>query len=126
MREREAGEGMRIMLRRGDASRVSFTSEYKDAQSSLSLDMRPTGAGGRVLEDIQSADDHSYPPADPSMVSLDGAAAAVVGNHAHNDSIGVASDKTLTLVKTMLSRAWSRASSASPRRSTAKTEVRND
>ncbi|KZV76767.1 phospholipid-translocating P-type ATPase [Peniophora sp. CONT] len=96
LREREAGEGMRIMLRRGDASRVSFTSEYKDAQESLSLDMRPMGPGGRVLEDIQSVDDHSYPPADPSMVSLDGAAAAVTGNHAHSDSIGVASDKTLT------------------------------
>ena len=56
LRDRDAGEGMRIMLRRGDESRVSFTSEYKDAQSSMSLDMRPTGPGGRVrLADFNAA-----------------------------------------------------------------------
>lgn len=74
LREREAGEGMRIMLSRGDGDRISM--------STLNLHAGPgdksAGAAGRHLEDIQSVDSHSYPP-DPSQVSLAGGAQQALG-----------------------------------------------
>ncbi|KAA1479229.1 phospholipid-translocating P-type ATPase [Dentipellis sp. KUC8613] len=69
LREREANEGMRIMLSRGDGERISMSRANLASSSSFSLDGR-YGAGGRRLEDIQSIDDHSYPPSEPSMASL--------------------------------------------------------
>ncbi|KAK7442780.1 phospholipid transporting ATPase [Stygiomarasmius scandens] len=66
LREREAGEAganMRIMLHRTNTSDTSgFTNNY--SESSFELPNR--GAGGRRLDDIQSIDSHSYPPADSS------------------------------------------------------------
>lgn len=78
LREREAGEGMRIMLSRGDGERISLGGP---SSSSFSLDGR-YGAGGRKLEDIQSVDSHSYPPGngvgEPSEISLVAGANQVV------------------------------------------------
>ena len=65
LRDREAGvagEGMRIMLAKAGESRASITSIHTTLGES-SLDYVPRGAGGRRLEDIQSVDSHSYPPA---------------------------------------------------------------
>ena len=62
LRDREAGEGMRIMLAKAGESRASITSIHTTLGES-SLDFVPRGAGGRRLEDIQSVDSHSYPPA---------------------------------------------------------------
>ncbi|THH16206.1 hypothetical protein EW146_g4397 [Bondarzewia mesenterica] len=64
LREREAGEGMRIMLSRGEGGRVSISSTMDLNKSSRSLEN-----SGRQLDDIQSIDSHSYPP-DPSQLSL--------------------------------------------------------
>lgn len=71
LREREAGlagEELRVVLKQGGDDSSTFTNEQ--TQSSIDLHR---GAGGRRLEDIQSIDSHSYPPAalvDPSKVSL--------------------------------------------------------
>lgn len=55
LRDREAGEWMRLVLSRGrDAGDVLSNSTHDESQ--ISLDPRG-GAGGRRLEDIQSADD---------------------------------------------------------------------
>ena len=60
LRDREAGEGMRVVLSRGgEAGDVSSVLTHDVSQSSLDL---RGGAGGRRLEDIQSVDSHSYPP----------------------------------------------------------------
>ncbi|KAI0077495.1 phospholipid-translocating P-type ATPase [Panus rudis PR-1116 ss-1] len=58
LREREASQGTEIVLsKEGVDSRMSETT---DAQS---MDQGYySGAGGRRLEDIQSVDEHSYPP----------------------------------------------------------------
>ncbi|EGN94457.1 hypothetical protein SERLA73DRAFT_96604 [Serpula lacrymans var. lacrymans S7.3] len=63
LREKEAGEGMRIMLSKGtDGDRFSISTTDVN-ESSLSLSVSPPlGAGGRRLEDIESVDSHSYPP----------------------------------------------------------------
>lgn len=60
LREKEAGEGMKIMLTKtNDGSRTSVV----DPDLSLSsVDLPIRGAGGRQLDDIQSIDSHSYPP----------------------------------------------------------------
>lgn len=80
LREREAGEGMRIMLSRGEGERISMHSTRGGpGSSSFSLDGR-YGAGRR-LEDIQSVDSHSYPPGnagEPSEISLVGGAKQIV------------------------------------------------
>jgi len=56
---------MRVVLSKGvDGERVSM-STIDPSESSLSLG-RPTGAGGRHLEDIASIDSHTYPPGLPS------------------------------------------------------------
>jgi phospholipid-translocating ATPase len=64
LREREAGEagqGVRVVLSKGGDDAVSMLT-HDISQSSLDLpDGR--GAGGRRLDDIQSMDSHSYPPA---------------------------------------------------------------
>ncbi|KII85635.1 hypothetical protein PLICRDRAFT_115926 [Plicaturopsis crispa FD-325 SS-3] len=62
LREKDAGEGMRVMLTKtGDDSRASNVSVPDFNDSTLSLS-GPMGANGRRLEDIQSVDSHSYPP----------------------------------------------------------------
>jgi phospholipid-translocating ATPase len=74
LREKEAGEGMRIML-----NRVGDTSTTDVNASSFSLYNQPMGAGGRRLDDIQSVDSHSYPPAmvnELSKTSLESSAVA--------------------------------------------------
>ncbi|CDO76204.1 hypothetical protein BN946_scf184819.g4 [Trametes cinnabarina] len=58
LREREAGEGMQIVLSKGGEERVSVSTLPVNDSSS---DMGFYGAG-RKLEDIQSVDSHSYPP----------------------------------------------------------------
>lgn len=71
LREREAGlagQELRVVLKQGGDDASMFTNDIN--QSSLDLGR---GAGGRRLDDIQSIDSHSYPPAafaDPSKVSL--------------------------------------------------------
>lgn len=65
LREKEAGEGMRIVLSKGvDGDRISVSTVDLN-ESMLSLG-RPTGAGGRRLEDIASVDSHTYPPGLPA------------------------------------------------------------
>lgn len=56
----EAGQGMRVMLNRAGDDRTSFQTQDLSASS---VDLGPRAAGGRRLEDIQSIDSHSYPPA---------------------------------------------------------------
>ncbi|KAF9465973.1 phospholipid-transporting ATPase 1 [Collybia nuda] len=69
LRDREAGEagqGMRVMLNRVGDDRSSLNTQDLNASS---LDLGPRGAGGRRLEDIQSIDSHSYPPASLAELS---------------------------------------------------------
>lgn len=55
---------MRIVLSKaGDGDRASV-STMDFSESTLSVG-RPTGAGGRQLEDIASVDSHTYPPGSP-------------------------------------------------------------
>jgi len=68
LREREAGQAgsdMRVALSKGDDAASVLTQDI--SQSSLDLSRTRTGggggAGGRRLDDIQSIDSHSYPPA---------------------------------------------------------------
>ncbi|KAI9573070.1 hypothetical protein HD554DRAFT_2058642 [Boletus coccyginus] len=69
LREKEAGDSMRVVLSKGvDGDRVSM-STTDPSESSLSLG-RPTGAGGRQLEDIASIDSHTYPPGLPSASAI--------------------------------------------------------
>ncbi|KAG8221446.1 hypothetical protein J3R82DRAFT_1642 [Butyriboletus roseoflavus] len=69
LREKEADEGMRIVLSKGvDGDRVSM-STMDPNESTLSLG-RPTGAGGRQLEDIVSVDSHTYPPGLPPVSEI--------------------------------------------------------
>ncbi|KAI0037154.1 phospholipid-translocating P-type ATPase [Vararia minispora EC-137] len=84
LREKDAGDGMRVVLRRGDEARSDDASIYRDSPSSVSLD-RPHGANGRILDDIQSIDSHSYPPGlgDPSTVSLGSTAQRVMSTPAY-------------------------------------------
>lgn len=77
LRDREAGvagQGMRIMLAKADDSRSSInTMNTGPYAGDSSLDLPVRGAGGRRLDDIQSIDSHSYPPAslpDLSKTSL--------------------------------------------------------
>jgi len=73
LREKEAGEGMRIMLNKTGGDDHASTTINDINASSFSLNNQPMGAGGR-LDDIQSVDSHSYPPAtltEPSNISLD-------------------------------------------------------
>lgn len=66
LREKEADEGMRIVLSKGvDGDRISMSTMDLN-ESTLSLG-RPTGAGGRQLEDIASVDSHTYPPGLPPV-----------------------------------------------------------
>ncbi|KAH7890567.1 hypothetical protein F5I97DRAFT_1798880 [Phlebopus sp. FC_14] len=66
LREKEAGEGMRIVLSKGgEGDRISM-STIDPNDSSLNLG-RPTGAGGRLLGDIASVDSHTYPPGLPPV-----------------------------------------------------------
>lgn len=64
LREREAGEaghGVRVVLSKGGDDMASVLT-HDVSQSSLDLP-HARGAGGRRLDDIQSIDSHSYPPA---------------------------------------------------------------
>ena len=64
LREKEAGEGMRIVLNKGvEGDRVSM-STVDPNESTFSLGKR-TGTGGRRLDDIASIDSHTYPPGLP-------------------------------------------------------------
>ena len=63
LRDREAGEagkGIIVLSKGGDDTASVFTHDV--SQSSLDLP-HTRGAGGRRLDDIQSVDSHSYPPA---------------------------------------------------------------
>ncbi|KAH9476290.1 Putative phospholipid-transporting ATPase C24B11.12c [Psilocybe cubensis] len=75
LRDREAGaagQDIRVILNKGgDDSSSVLTHDV--SQSSVDLTRGARGAGGRRLEDIQSVDSHSYPPAtlnDLSKTSL--------------------------------------------------------
>lgn len=57
----EAGQGVRVVLSKGGDDVVSVLT-HDVSQSSLDLP-HARGAGGRRLDDIQSMDSHSYPPA---------------------------------------------------------------
>ncbi|KAI0051555.1 phospholipid-translocating P-type ATPase [Auriscalpium vulgare] len=70
LRDREAEQGMRVILSR-EGERISMSSTSLAGASSLSL--------GRRLDDIQSVDSHSYPPADPSQTSLATASQQLAG-----------------------------------------------
>jgi phospholipid-translocating ATPase len=65
LREKEANEGMRIILKQ---PADSFSTQDING-SSLDLYNQPMGTGGRSLDDIQSVDSHSYPPATLSTLS---------------------------------------------------------
>jgi phospholipid-translocating ATPase len=70
LRDREAGEagqGMRVMLNRAGDDQSSVHT-HDPIASSLDLS-HARGAGGRRLEDIQSIDSHSYPPASLAELS---------------------------------------------------------
>lgn len=61
LREREASEGKRIVLSKvGEESQVSEPT--KDVHHDVGEVGYFSGAGGRRLDDIQSVDEHSYPP----------------------------------------------------------------
>ena len=62
LREREANDGMRVVLDKPGFDQTSL-STHDISMSSLDLQSHPAGAGGRILDDIQSVDSHSYPPA---------------------------------------------------------------
>ena len=71
LREKEATEGMRVVLdKTGYGDRTS--SSTADLTSSLHSLPRPSGAGGRHLEDIQSIDSHTYPPGLPQADEVGG------------------------------------------------------
>ncbi|KAF8066587.1 phospholipid-transporting ATPase 1 [Lyophyllum atratum] len=82
LRDREAGvagEGIQVMLNKVGESQTSFHT----APDEISLDFPRRGAGGRMLEDIQSIDSHSYPPqsiADASKTSLSESSTTLVKN----------------------------------------------
>ena len=69
LREREAGEGMQIILSKSGSDASSLAPDYSSVRSA------PMGAGGRRLEDIQSIDSHSYPPN-----SIDASRTTLVGS----------------------------------------------
>ena len=69
LRQREAGEGMQIVLTRPGSDSSSLAPDYSSVRST------PMGAGGRRLEDIQSVDSHSYPPN-----SIDASRTTLVGS----------------------------------------------
>jgi phospholipid-translocating ATPase len=66
LREKEAGEGKQIILSKGGDGRVSMSAgDFNDGSSTFSRPHRPSGAGGRHLEDIEGSIDlntHTYPP----------------------------------------------------------------
>lgn len=69
LRQREAGEGMQIILNKAGSDASSLSHDYSSVRSA------PIGAGGRRLEDIHSIDSHSYPPN-----SLDASRTTLVGS----------------------------------------------
>ncbi|CAL1710461.1 unnamed protein product [Somion occarium] len=63
LREREAAEGKQIVLSKdGDESRTSLSTKDTHHDSHDGEEGYFAGAGGRRLDDIQSMDEHSYPP----------------------------------------------------------------
>ncbi|KAH9896461.1 phospholipid-translocating P-type ATPase [Cubamyces lactineus] len=90
LREREAGEGMQIVLSKAGEGRASVSTLPVNDSSS---DMGYYGAG-RKLEDIQSVDSHSYPPTDapppvPAWANGSGALNAYQQSVHARSSIGV-------------------------------------
>ena len=69
LRQREAGEGMQIILNKSGSDTSSLAHDYSSVRSA------PMGSGGRRLEDIQSIDSHSYPPN-----SIDASRTTLVGS----------------------------------------------
>ena len=69
LRQREAGEGMQIVLSKSGSDASSLAHDHSSVRST------PMGAGGRRLEDIQSIDSHSYPPN-----SIDASRTTLVGS----------------------------------------------
>ncbi|TCD59897.1 hypothetical protein EIP91_011212 [Steccherinum ochraceum] len=72
LREHDASEGKRIVLAKaGDDGRQSISlKESHEESSSVYGGGYFSGAGGRRLDDIQSVDEHSYPPGAESKVSM--------------------------------------------------------
>lgn len=72
LREKEAGEGMQTVLRKGAEERTSMSTTHpNDSMHSLPL---PTGAGDGHLDDIQGvgAESHTYPPGLPQAGGVAG------------------------------------------------------
>ena len=69
LRQREAGEGMQIVLSKSGSDTSSLVHDSSSVRST------PMGPGGRRLEDIQSIDSHSYPPN-----SIDASRTTLVGS----------------------------------------------
>ena len=69
LRQREAGEGMQIVLSKSGSDTSSLVHDSNSVRST------PMGPGGRRLEDIQSVDSHSYPPN-----SIDASRTTLVGS----------------------------------------------
>ncbi|KAF9223068.1 phospholipid-translocating P-type ATPase [Gyrodon lividus] len=68
LREKEAGEGRIMLSKGGEGDRISMsTADLDDSTFSLG---RPTGAGGRQLEDIASIESHTYPPGLPAATEM--------------------------------------------------------
>lgn len=64
LREKEAGEGMQVILNKsGSGDRISLSTA--DLNESMPNLPRLPGEGGSRLEDIQSIDSHTYPPGLP-------------------------------------------------------------
>ncbi|KAH8088928.1 phospholipid-transporting ATPase 1 [Cristinia sonorae] len=73
LRGQEASEGKRIVLAKSGEDGRQSVSVQDSLDSPVGYDgAYYSGAGGRRLEDIQSVDEHSYPPMDPkaSMTSI--------------------------------------------------------
>ncbi|KAI0354121.1 phospholipid-transporting ATPase 1 [Trametes cingulata] len=87
LREREAGEGMDIVLSKGGEERTSVsTMPVNDSNSEMGF----YGAG-RKLDDIQSVDSHSYPPQEnkPSWGGGSGSLSAYQQSIHGRSSVGV-------------------------------------
>jgi phospholipid-translocating ATPase len=82
LREKEAGEGMRVIPRR------DTDDERYSASSTLSLNVG-VGAAGRRLEDIQSVDEHSYPPDALSKRSRSSTLGSMFAPSAPIDDVGL-------------------------------------
>lgn len=73
LRDREASAGRILLSKAGDGDDRNSIATTRDGVNDSRVSLGLRGAGGRRLEDIQSVDSHSYPPAssaDPSKATL--------------------------------------------------------